>query len=65
MKVKVQPKFLPITITLETEEEAKELTGIMAQVRDTRYLEDLYRALKAGVRVPMEGLYRGELKRNG
>lgn len=74
MKITEQNSYRPITIVLETEEEAQELLGILDKVQlrpehtaysgaegSMHHLRDL---LRGRLGVPMSGLYIGTLRRN-
>lgn len=63
MKIKATG-FRPVTIILETREEAEELAGVLNRVYEKEpEITSIYDALVDEIGAPMGGLYKGDVKR--
>lgn len=63
MLVTKKKEFSPITIVLQTQDEARELTGILHKAEGVQYIDKLWKDLSQMLAVPMGGLYTGHTKR--
>lgn len=65
MKTKVNTTFESYTITLDSNNEVRDLLGILDKVRYApKFVKHIQHQLQEIVGAPMGGMYDGEIKRN-
>lgn len=64
MQIEIIKVFRPLSIKIECNTELEELVGVLAQVKGSPFIDDLYSKLSNELGAPMLGLFKGKLEQN-